>query len=95
MVICKLNEDGSKKRIFNHIKRLMRNGERKDKSVKVLNGCGITVSDEQEVEEEVEAILGQIVLHKWNVTLGEKKKMIGNGMTSGGKIFSQQRGVLL
>ena len=56
MVMQKLNEDGSKKRMFNHliIKRLMRKQERKETSIKVLNGSGITVSDEQEVVKEVE-----------------------------------------
>ena len=44
-----LKEDGSKKRMLNHIKRLMRKQELKDPSVKILNGSGITVNDEQEV----------------------------------------------
>ena len=49
MVMQKLKEDGSKKRMFNHIKRLMKKQQQKDASVKNLNGSGITVNDEQEV----------------------------------------------
>ena len=44
-----LKEDGSKKRMFNHIKRLMRKQEQRDTSIKFLNGSGIIVNDEQEV----------------------------------------------
>ena len=44
-----MNGDGSNKRMFNHIKILMRKQERKDKSIRVLNVSGITASDEQEV----------------------------------------------
>ena len=40
-----MKEDGSKKRMFNHINRLMRKQEQKDKSIKILNGSGITVND--------------------------------------------------
>ena len=47
MVMQKLNKYGIKKKMFNHIKRLMRKQERKDTSIKFLNGNGITVSDEQ------------------------------------------------
>ena len=46
MVMQKLKNDGSKKRMFNPIKKLMRKQERKDTSIMVLNGSGITVSDE-------------------------------------------------
>ena len=49
IVMQKLKEDGSKKRMFNHIKRLMRKQEQKDTSIKILNSSGITVNDEQEV----------------------------------------------
>ena len=45
MVMQKLKEDGSKKRMCNHIKRLMRKQEQKDTIIKILNGSGITVSD--------------------------------------------------
>ena len=38
MVMHKLKEDGSKKRMFNHIKRLMGKLEQKDTSIKILNG---------------------------------------------------------
>ena len=50
MVMQKLKEDGCKKKMFNHIKSLMRKREQKYTSMKILNGSGITVSDEQEVE---------------------------------------------
>ena len=50
MVMQKLNEDESKKRMFNHIKRLMWKERRKGRGIKVSNDSGITVSDEQEVE---------------------------------------------
>ena len=36
MIMQKLKEDGSKKRMFNHIKRLMRKQEQKDTSFKVF-----------------------------------------------------------
>ena len=53
MVLQKLKEDGSKKRMFNHIKRLMRKQEQKDTSIKILNGSRITVNYEHEVVKEV------------------------------------------
>ena len=65
MVMQKLKEYGSKKIMFNHIKRLMRKQEQKDKSINILNGRGITVNDEQEVVRRSGEILGQLVLHKW------------------------------
>ena len=49
IVMQKLKEDGSKKRKFNHIKRLIRKQEQRDTSIKFLNGSGIIVNDEQEV----------------------------------------------
>ena len=88
MVMRKLNEDGSKKRMFNHKKRLMRQEKQKYKSIKVLNGSGRPVSDEEEVEKSGE-ILVQIVCTNGKATLGEKREF-GNGMTSGGLTFSQQ-----
>ena len=57
-------EDGSKKRMFNHIKRLMRKQEQRDTRIKFLNGSGIIVNDEQEVVKKSGEILGQFVLHK-------------------------------
>ena len=75
--------------MFNHIQRLIRKQEQKHTSIKILNGSGITVNDEQEVVKEVE-ILGQVVCTIGKVTLGQKKEMIGKGMTSEGQIFSQQ-----
>ena len=66
MVMQKLKEDGSKKRMFNHIKRLMRKQEQKDTSIKILNGSGITVNDEQEVVKEVERFWGNLFCtNKW------------------------------
>ena len=56
MVMQKLKEDGSKKRMLNHIKRLMRKQEQKDTTINILNGSGITVNDEQELVKEVESI---------------------------------------
>ena len=53
MVMQKLKEDGSKKRMFNDIKRLMTKHEQKDTSMKILNG-GVTVSNEQDMVKEVE-----------------------------------------
>ena len=94
MVMQKLKEDGSKKRMFNHIKRLMRKQEQKVTSIKILNSSGITVNDEQEVVKEVvkevERFWGNLFCTNGKVTLGQKKEMIGNGMTSEGQIFSQQ-----
>ena len=90
MVMQKLKEDGSKKRMFSHIKRLMRKQEQKDTSIKILNGSGITVNDEQEVVKEVGIFWGNLFCTTLKVTLGQKKEMIGNGMTSEGQIFSQQ-----
>ena len=73
----------------NHIKRLMRKQEQKDTSMKILNGSGRTVSDEQEVVKEVERFWDKLFCTNGKVTLGEKREMIGKGMTSEGKIFSQ------
>ena len=47
MVMYTLNEDGSEKRMVNHIKRLMRKQEPIGMNIKDVNGSGITVSDEQ------------------------------------------------
>ena len=88
MVMHKLQEDGTKKRRFNHIKKLMRKQEQKDTSVKILNGNGITVNDE--VVKEVERFWGNLFCTNRKVTQGQKKGMIGKGMTSEGQIFSQQ-----
>ena len=85
MVIQKFNEDGSKKRMFNHLMWLMRNQQRKDTSIKVLNGSGITVSNERQVVKEVERFWGNLFCTNGKVTLGEKGEMIGKGMTSDGE----------
>ena len=45
---------------------------------------------EQEVVKEVERFWGNLFCTNGKVTLGQKKEMIGNGMTSEGQIFSQQ-----
>ena len=71
MVMQKLKEDGSKKRMFNHIKRLMRKQEQKDTSIKILNSSGITVNDEQEVVKEVERFWGNLFCTNGKVTLGQ------------------------
>ena len=76
--------------MFNHIKRLMRKQEQEDKSIKILNGSGITVNDEQEVVKEVERFWDNLFCTNGIVTLGQKNEMIGMGMTSEGQIFSQQ-----
>ena len=89
MVMHTLKEDGSKKMMLNHIKRLMRKQEQKDTSITILNSRGITVNDEQKVERICE-ILGQLVLHKWESDTRTEREMIGKGMTSEGQIFSQQ-----
>ena len=49
IIMQKLKEDGSKKGMFNHLNRLLRKQEQKDTSIKILNGSGIPVNDEQEV----------------------------------------------
>ena len=90
MVIQKLKEDGSKKKMFNHIKRLMRNQEQKDTNIKILNGSGITVNDKQEVVKEVARFCGNLFCTNGKVTLGQKNEMIGKGMTSEGQISSHQ-----
>ena len=89
IVMQKLKEDGSKKRMFNHIKRLMRKQEQKDTSIKILNDNGITVNDEQEVVKEVERFWCNLFCTNRKMTLGQKKEMIGKGKTSEGQIFSQ------
>ena len=73
IVMQKLKEDGSKKRMFNHIKRLMRKQEQRDTSIKFLNDSGIIVSDEQEVVKEVERFWGNLFCTNGKVTLGQKK----------------------
>ena len=40
--------------------------------------------------KEVERFWGNLFCTNGKVTLGQKKEMIGNGMTSEGQIFSQQ-----
>ena len=75
--------------MFNHIKRLMRKQKQKDTSIKILNGSGITVNDEQKVIKEVKRFWGKLFCTNGKVTLGEKNEMIGKGMTSEGQIFSQ------
>ena len=90
MVMQKLTEDGSKKGMFNHIKRLMKKQERNDMSIKILNAIGITVNNEQEVVKEVERFSGQLFCRNGKVTLGETGEMIGKGMTNEVQIFSQQ-----
>ena len=73
MVMQKLKEDGSEKRMFNHIKRLMRKHEQKDTRIKIVSGSEITVSDEQEVVKEVERFWGNFFVHKWESdTITEK-----------------------
>ena len=64
----------------------MRKQEQKDTSIKILNGSGIIVNDEQEVER----FWSNLFCSNRKVTLGQKKEMIGEGMTSEGQIFSQQ-----
>ena len=90
IVMQKLKEDGCKKGMFNHIKRLMRKREQRDTSIKFLNGSGIIVNDEQEVVKEVEKFWGNLFCTNGKVTLEQKREIIGNGMTSEGQIFSQQ-----
>ena len=85
MVMPKVKKDGINKRMFNHIKRLMRKQEQKDTSIKISNGSGITVNDERDVER----FWGNLFCTNGKVSLGHKKEMIGNGMTSEGQIFSQ------
>ena len=70
IVMQKLNEDGSKKRMFNHIKRLMRKHEQKDTSINIFNGSGITVNDEQEVERFWDSLF----CTNGKVTLGQKRR---------------------
>ena len=62
MVMQTFKEDGSKKRMFNHIKRLIRKPEQKDASIKILNGNEIILT--RSVKRSGE-IMGQFVLHKW------------------------------
>ena len=84
-----MKEGGSKKMMFNHINRLMRKQEPKDTTIKILNGSGITVNDEQEMVKEVKIFWGNLFCTNGKVTLGQKREMIGKGMTSEGQIFSQ------
>ena len=46
--------------MFNHIQTLMKKEERKDTSIKILNGSRIIVSDEQEVIKEVGRFWGKL-----------------------------------
>ena len=54
VVMRMLNEYASKKRMFNHIKMLMRKEERMNGSIQVFNESVDTVSDAQEVERFVQ-----------------------------------------
>ena len=73
-VMRKLNEDGSNKRMFNHLKRLMRKEQHMGKSIKVLNSSGITVSDEQEDVKEVDRFWGEVLCINRKATQGNKKR---------------------
>ena len=55
------------------IMRLMRKQEQQKTSIKLLNGSGLTVSDEQEVIQEVERFWGKTVLHKWESDIRREK----------------------
>ena len=57
MVMRILNEDGNKKRVFNHINMFMKKEEIKNRGIQVLNESGDTVSDVQEVEKEVDRFM--------------------------------------
>ena len=83
MVIHNLKENGSKKMMFKNIKMLMRKQEQKDTSIKILNGSGINVNDEQEVVKEMEGSWSNLFCTNGKLTLGQKKEMIGKGMTKG------------
>ena len=48
------------------------------------------MNDEQEVIKEVERFWGNLFCTNGKVTQGQKKEMIGNGVTSEGQILSQQ-----
>ena len=48
------------------------------------------MNDEQEVIKEVERLWGNLFCKHGKVTQGQKREMIGMGMTSEGQIFSQQ-----
>ena len=48
------------------------------------------MSDEHDVVTEMERFWVKLFCTNRKVTLGEKKEMIGKGMTSEGQIFSQQ-----
>ena len=74
MVMQKLKEDGSKKKMFNYINRLMRKQEQKDTSIIISNGSGITVSDEQKVVKEVERFWVKLFRTNEKVTQGEKRR---------------------
>ena len=74
IVMQKLKEDGNKKRMFNHIKRLMLKQEQKDTTIKFLNGSGITVNEKQEVVKDVERFWGHLFYTNRKVTVGQKKK---------------------
>ena len=69
IIIKKFKEDGSKKMMFNHIKRLMRKQEHQDTSVNILNGSVITVSNEQEVGKEIEIFRGKLFCTNGKVIL--------------------------
>ena len=75
--------------MFNHKKVNAETGAKRHE-YQDLNGSGITGNDEQEVVKEMERFWGNLFFTNGKVTLGQKKEMIGNGMTSEGQIFSQQ-----
>ena len=70
MVMQKLKEGVSKKRMS------MRKQEQKDTSIKILNGSGTTVNDEQVVVKEVKKFWGNLFRTNGKLTLGQKKEMI-------------------
>ena len=82
MVMHKLKEDGSKKRMFNHIYIYIIKEVYEEKGAKRHEyqdfkwQCGITGNDEQEVVKEVERLWGNLLCTNGKLTLEQKKEMI-------------------
>ena len=75
IVMQNLKENGSKKRMNNYIKRLMRKQEQRDTSIKFLNGSGIIVNA-QEVVKEVARFWGNLFCTNGKVTKGQKRRLL-------------------
>ena len=69
----------------------MRKEERKNENIKVLNDSKNIVTNEQEVKKDWKRFWGKPYCTNGTAVLGIRRDMNGNGMSSGGQLFSLQK----